>query len=143
MKREALLKLAHRAERNRRVLLIIAGIMALLSGASMTAIFVELVSSTAVKVSTAVLTFGAGLINLLTNAEIIGGNYKEMYKGASEFLMLRDAVRLEGVRMEQKGLLDPGSLKKLNEKYGQLSGTYDRYIAPFSSSVDDHMPFKS
>jgi membrane protein implicated in regulation of membrane protease activity len=68
MKHKALIAAANRRVRWQKILHMASGVLALISGASITAIIVELTSSMSVKVFSAALAFLSGVISLVVTS---------------------------------------------------------------------------
>ena len=84
-----------RADR-RKKLRFFAGMLALLSGASITAVLATFVEdSRAIKILSAVLAFASGLISLLLEGFYDPQDTQHMFSGAFEFLALRDKVDIQ------------------------------------------------
>src|SRR6516164_7079129 len=93
-KREKLSRQAiSRTKWNKRVH-IASGVIALLSGGAVTAVFTELTSSLAVKIFAAVFAFSSGIISLVAATLFDPKETQSMFDGANQFLVLRDRLRL-------------------------------------------------
>jgi hypothetical protein len=132
-KREVLFTEAIRRESLAKKLQICAGVGTLLSGLIATAVFVELTSSAIVKLLSAAIAFSSGFISLFVSTYVNNKDVEIMFKGASEFLAIRDTIAFDLLRHGN----DLGELllilEQSNIKYSAISEKYDRYLMKLHS----------
>jgi hypothetical protein len=131
-KRSVLFNEAIRRDRFAKRLNVSAGVVALLSGLSATAVFAEFTGLTIVKVLSATLAFISGIISLCASTYVDGRDVATMHKGAAAFLDLRERLLLEMARFE--GAKDASgqallTLKKFGRDYAAASERYDRFLS--------------
>ena len=128
VKRGALLSRGGKQARLYTHLHVIAGVMALLSGAAMTGVYTELLNGIGVKVISAVLVFSSGLVSLITNNYANSHEREAMFSGAAAFLELRERADLEAERVHATAAQLHSSVSKLRMEYTALSQKYDRHL---------------
>lgn len=122
-RRLLLIKASHRS-RLRRVLHVTAGILALLSATSITAIITELTNSMAVKVFSAAVAFISGVISLVISNYVDERDTWKMFEGAARFMSVRSNAEL----ILSKPNVTDAELRKLHEEYGKCSTAFDPLI---------------
>jgi hypothetical protein len=134
-KRQALVARAHKGTRWRKALNITAGVLALFSAASMTAVVAELTSSFGVKVVSAVVAFLSGITTLLVSSFFDEKEMQKAQEGAAKFLALRDQALLAARKPDMTEKLAFAELTRLLRSYNTLSAEYDRLISSWVSGV--------
>ena len=127
-KRARLARAAKRKSILGRSLTLSAGVLALLSAGSITAIITEITSSMTVKVLSACLGFLSGMISLVMTSFFDEKETNRLFEGATRFLSLRDQVELVRLQpnLTEKQAFE--ALKKLRTDYEKYSAEYDRFI---------------
>ena len=115
-KRRLLLAQASRRSRLRRLLHVTAGILALLSATSITAIITELTNSMAVKVFSAVVAFISGVISLVITNYVDEKDTWKMFESAAGFISVRSKAELLLTKPNVTGT----ELRKLQEEYAEM-----------------------
>jgi hypothetical protein len=127
-KRKRLLSKATDRTRLRRILHVTAGVLALLSAASITSIIAELTNSMAVKIFSAALAFISGVITLLISTYMEERETLRMFEGAAGFMSIRDKATISA---DEAGVTESKAyteLRKLREEYGKCSKEFDPLI---------------
>ena len=127
-KRTWLLGLAYRQTRRRKRLNIAAGVLALLSAATVTSVLADFTPAPAMKVLAALLSTVSGLISIFGNTGFKDSEIAEIYNGAARYLNLRDRAK--------RVLLNPNidaqqmhkTLEELHGLYSELDVQYQRYV---------------
>ncbi len=132
-KRRLLLAQASRRSRLRRLLHVTAGILALLSATSITAIITELTNSMAVKVFSAVVAFISGVISLVITNYVDEKDTWKMFESAAGFISVRSKAELLLTKPNVTGT----ELRKLQEEYEKCSTAVDSLIK-FDESDHSH-----
>jgi hypothetical protein len=128
-KREILTKQAISRTKWNRGLHLASGLIALLSGGAITAVLTELTSSLGVKIFAAVFAFSSGIISLVASTLFDTKETQSMFDGASQFLVLRDRLRLlvhEAWMLDANKLFE--QLKGLRAEYATAAKAYDRLL---------------
>ena len=136
-KRKKLFTRAQKRESWRRRMQVISGAVTLLSGVVTSLIFYNEVGDRWVQILSVTFIFVAGMISIFMDALLMSKDTDAMFRGASEFLSLRDRAEVE----EKLNFDDVNrmkkSLKEFRSEYGSLCAKYDHLIQmPFSST--DH-----
>jgi hypothetical protein len=126
----------------RKILRFVAGTLALLSGASITAVIVAFVNdSRALKILSAALAFTSGLISLLLDGFYDPQETQHMFAGANEFMILRNKLDIERTRPNLTDVRAHETLKKLTDEYGAACKKYDPLIS--QRLIGFHIPIIS
>lgn len=128
MKRAMLGKLAYLRSKRGRRLQFIAGSLALLSAASMTAIIADVANSLTVKIVTALLSLASGLITLSISTFYDDRETRRISDGAAKFLALRDETDLLRKRTDMTDKQQLTAIESLHTRYAAHSGDFDHYI---------------
>jgi hypothetical protein len=132
-KRQWLIQVAYRGTEARKILSIVAGVLALLSAASITAIIAELTSSFGVKLVSAIVAFCSGMITLCVSTYYSESETHKAYDGAAKFMALRDQANLALRRPDISEKQAFTELSGLIKAYNNTSAEYDRIIARYFS----------
>jgi hypothetical protein len=134
-KRDQLMVGAQRKRTWRRALIFGSGVLALISGGSITAVISNWTDSSTVKILSAGLAFLSGFTSLLLGAFFDDKEIQKMYDGAGKFLALRNRVKSAGSKPQMTEKAAHESLTKLQEEYAKLSQEYDQFIGPIYNRV--------
>ncbi|WP_128547191.1 hypothetical protein [Larkinella soli] len=128
-KRDMLLEVASRQTYRRKRLNITAGVLSLLSAATVTSVLADYTPDPAMKLIAAGFSVISGLISLLVNSGLKDVEVLDLYTGASGYLSLRERAN----RTRFNTSLDDQKIQNLLEEYqdlyGELDLKYQRYIA--------------
>lgn len=127
-KRTALAKAGMRRSAWRKGLHLTSGILALLSGAGISAIIAKLTTSMAVQVFSAVIAFASGLITIVMAGYFDEKETAKIYDGAGKFLALRDQAMLVLSRPDVTEKQAYSALEKIRADYAKHSQEFDRFI---------------
>jgi hypothetical protein len=131
MRREDLLRSALAKSRAKKLLSILAGVLALLSAGAMTAVFSKLFGQEGLQYLAALIALVSGIISLFVTSYFGDDEILSRLAGSSKYLSLRDSVfRLainEDIPDKQKFRL----LADLQEEYSDLDSAYSKYFSLF------------
>lgn len=127
-KRDWLLGLAYRQTRRRKRLNIAAGVLALLSAATVTSVLADFTPAPAMKVLAASLSTVSGLISLFGNIGFKDSEILDIYTGASSYLTLRERARRALLNRKMDGETMHNTLTELQDIYSELDSKYQRYV---------------
>ena len=127
-KRSALEDLTRRNLSLKNFLTITAGILSLISAATLAAVIVEYVSSKTLTITAFILAFLGGILALIGSVKY---NHRELFNlhiGASKFLELREHA--SGIACDRQLAYKTRKqrLSELWEEYTRLSAMYDHYV---------------
>ena len=126
-KRTALYDAANRRAQRRKMLHFTAGILALMSGGSITAVITVYANSTGMKVVSAVLAFVSGSITLLLDGFYDVSETQQMFSGASKFMLIRERIDIERRRPTLTDAKAFDRLSKFAAEYAEISQRYESY----------------
>jgi hypothetical protein len=116
---------------------VLSGATTLISGTLATAIFVELLGSTFIKVASAGLIFLSGFTALIVNACANNKDTEIMFEGAAQFLSIRDQCIIEARKTNSSSASQMNtSVAKIHAQYIKPSNKYDRYTGIPDDSFD-------
>src|SRR3974377_1300867 len=124
-KATTLLFFANQRTTVRKFLNIAAGVLALFSAASITAVIAELTSSFGVKVVAASVAFLSGIITLVVSSFFDEREIQKAHEGAAKFMSLRDQAHLATRRPDISEKQAFAELSNLVKLYNSISGEYD------------------
>jgi hypothetical protein len=127
-KRSALADVGIKHSRTGKILHVVAGVLALLSGTSVSAAITKFVQPTSFSVIGAALAFGAGLISLITSSFFDEKEMQRIAEGLAGFATLRESADLESIRPNLNEKQAYEALKSLFARYNELCARYDRLI---------------
>jgi hypothetical protein len=117
--------LAHHRVKVTRRLHLAAGVFALMSASSITAVIADLTNSMTVKIFSALLGFASGLITLIVSKIYDDAETRNLFQAAAKFLHIRESADL--VR-ERPGVTEGqafAALERLTREYNQCSAQYE------------------
>ena len=127
-KREKLLRIAYKQTRLRKRLNIAAGVLALLSAASITALLGDFTTARAMKILAALFSTASGLISLLVNTGYKESEISELNLGAAGYLNLRERAHRIPLNPNIDDVQAYSSLAELQDLYGDLDVKFQRYV---------------
>ena len=129
-KRTALWILAERKLRWERRLRILSGIMALVSGASITTLFGKFTNELLTQIFSAVVALLAGILTLVASIHFDIREIVRMYEAMSKFQKIRNSAIL--IVRSMDGNQPPPSkvIEDLMKEYGDLSAASDQFLPP-------------
>ena len=127
-KREKLLRIAFKQTRLRKRLNITAGVLALLSAASITALLGDFTSARAMKILAALFSTASGLISLMVNTGYKDSELSELNIGAAGYLNLRERAHRIPLNPSIDDVQAYTSLSELQDLYGELDVKFQRYV---------------
>ena len=134
-KREGLLRLGLRKSKTKRSITVVAGLLALVSAGSISAIAAEFVSSKGLEIMSALVAALSGICSLVVSVYYKDEDIMNMMSGSSKYLALRESVyRLvihPGINAAEKF----GRLEKLQDQYANLDQEYAKYFTTAASSI--------
>src|ERR1044071_2288340 len=127
-KLEKLLRIAFKQTRLRKRLNIAAGVMALLSAASITALLGDFTSALAIKIVAAIFSTASGLISLMVNTGYKENEVAELNIGAAGYLNLRERAHRIPLDPKIDDVAAYSALGELQDLYGELDVKFQRYV---------------
>jgi hypothetical protein len=128
LKRDLLLRAAHGHTLRRRRLTLAAGILSLLSAATVTSLLADYTPAPITKIVAVILSTAAGFISLLGNLGVKDNEIQDLYAGATRYLTLREnshRISLnDRIEAEEKYRL----LEEMQGLYSQLDEQFTRHI---------------
>jgi hypothetical protein len=137
MRREDLLQSGLDRSRRRKQLTILAGVMALTSGATIAALLTRLFGSDGMQAIAAVVALASGTISLVVTAYYADDEIVGRLAGASKYLALRDAVFRLAIDPDGTDKQKRKGLEVLQAEYTNLDATYSKY---FSRGAHQNVP---
>jgi hypothetical protein len=129
IKRQALAEVAQHRTRMAKALHLGAGICALVSAGSITAIIADVTSSLGVKVVSACLSFASGVITLVFTNYYDEKETRQIYDGAAKFHHIRERADLARGRPETTEKQAFADLIKIRAEYREYSSELDRFLS--------------
>ncbi len=129
LKRQILFTQAADQKQKRRLLNFVAGGMAIVSGASMTAILQEWIGGASIKVLTPLLAVIAGFINLTSSSFFDDKDAQRMFEGAGKFLTLREKLKAAMSRPDSTDKIAHDTYVKLSEEYTKVSNEFEAFMS--------------
>ena len=132
-KRDMLLVAAHQHTHRRKRFAMAAGILALLSAATVTSVLADFTPAPIMKVIAALLSTIAGLISLFSNIGFKDSEILELYTGASRYLNLRERAQRISLNPDIDVHQKFKALEELQDLYAELDLQFQRYIVATAS----------
>jgi hypothetical protein len=127
VKREILLDMAHTQTLRRRRLTLVAGILSLLSAATVTSVLADYTPGPIMKIVAVLLSTAAGFISLLSSIGFKDGEIQDLYVGASRYLALRERSHRISLNKNVEAKEKYSLLEEIQDSYSQLDSQFVRY----------------
>lgn|SRR6185312_9221694 len=128
LKRDLLLAVARGHARRRKRLTLAAGILALLSAATVTSLLADYTPAPATKLIAVILSTASGFISLLGNLGVKDGEIQDLYAGAARYLSLRESSHRVSLNKSMGEEERYRLLEEMQGLYSQLDEQFMRYI---------------
>jgi hypothetical protein len=127
-KRLVLIEQANKRNRRRKLVNIAAGVLALLSGSSVSVALANVLNQTSFSILGAVLAFVSGVLSLITSTYYDDKETRQNSEGAAAYGALRDRAEIEVLHPSPSNKQSYEALKRLWTAYGDISSRYDHLI---------------
>lgn len=136
-KRTSLLKKAHERERRYRILSFLLGLLSLLSPLTAAILLTPLVSSTLGRIATALFVFVSGVLGLAVTIFYNPKENKALFRGAAEFLVLRDRMWAELHKTSRTEAEALALAHRYGKRYAKVSNKYAHYLTSDTKKKDE------
>ena len=129
MRREDLLRSALAKSRAKKLLSILAGVLALVSAGAMTAVLSKLFGQEGLQYVAAVIALASGTISLVVTSYFGDDEILSRLAGSSKYLSLRDSVFRLAINQDIPDKQKFRVLAELQQQYSDLESAYSKYFS--------------